>query len=102
VKLCLPWTKAEYEQIVGRIRRQGSVFEEVEVVVPQVALDYEGDTWSSGSGAAELLWPASARGLWGHLPCSKPAGRRSGRLVDRFKSWLERPFYAFPIRGGDL
>ena len=55
VKLCLPWTKAEYEQIVGRIRRQGSVFEEVEVVVPQVALDYEGDTWSWDKGRMPLI-----------------------------------------------
>ena len=44
--LCLPWTNAEYEQIVGRIRRQGSAFGEVKIIVPQVTLDHEGDTWS--------------------------------------------------------
>jgi Hypothetical methyltransferase/Helicase conserved C-terminal domain len=55
VMLCLPWTSAEYEQIVGRIRRQGSAFEEVEIIVPQVALDYEGETWSWDKGRIALI-----------------------------------------------
>lgn len=50
VMLCLPWTGAEYEQIIGRVRRQGSVFGEVEIIIPQVVLDYEGDTWSWDQG----------------------------------------------------
>jgi superfamily II DNA or RNA helicase len=50
IMMCLPWTSAEYEQIIGRIRRQGSAFGEVEVIVPQVTLDYEGDTWSWDQG----------------------------------------------------
>jgi len=55
IMLCLPWTSAEYEQIVGRIRRQGSAFEEVEIIVPQVTLDYEGDTWSWDKGRWALI-----------------------------------------------
>jgi hypothetical protein len=46
VMLSLPWTSAEYEQIVGRVRRQGSAFGSVRVFVPQVNLDHEGDVWS--------------------------------------------------------
>lgn len=46
IMLCLPWTSAEYEQIIGRIRRQGSRFGEVEIIIPQVLLDHDGDTWS--------------------------------------------------------
>jgi hypothetical protein len=46
VMLSLPWTSAEYEQIVGRVRRQGSAFGSVRVVVPQVNLDHDGDVWS--------------------------------------------------------
>ncbi len=42
----LPWTSAEYEQLVGRLYRQGSVFEKVEVIIPQVSLEYRGDIWS--------------------------------------------------------
>jgi hypothetical protein len=44
--LSLPWTSAEYEQIIGRVRRQGSAFGSVRVVVPQVNLEHEGDVWS--------------------------------------------------------
>jgi hypothetical protein len=44
--LSLPWTSAEYEQIIGRVRRQGSAFGSVRVVVPRVDLDHDGDTWS--------------------------------------------------------
>ena len=43
---CLPWTSAAYEQLLGRIYRQGSKFTEVEVFIPQVTLTNNGDTWS--------------------------------------------------------
>ena len=43
---CLPWTSAGYEQLKGRIYRQGSKFTEVEVFIPQVTLTNKGDTWS--------------------------------------------------------
>ena len=43
---CLPWTSAGYEQLLGRIYRQGSKFTEVEVFIPQVTLTNSGDTWS--------------------------------------------------------
>ncbi|CAA9228907.1 MAG: hypothetical protein AVDCRST_MAG93-796, partial [uncultured Chloroflexia bacterium] len=55
VMLCLPWTSAEFEQIIGRVRRQGSNFGEVEIVVPQVTLDHEGDTWSWDRGRMALI-----------------------------------------------
>ncbi|WP_425216426.1 helicase-related protein [Tumidithrix helvetica] len=42
----LPWTHAEYEQLVGRLYRQGSKFEKVEVVIPQVVLAHNNDVWS--------------------------------------------------------
>jgi hypothetical protein len=50
VMLSLPWTGAEYEQIIGRIRRQGSAFGSVSIVVPEVVLDHEGDQWSWDKG----------------------------------------------------
>jgi len=55
VFLCLPWTNAEYEQIVGRIRRQGSAFSAVEIIVPQVLLQYDGDTRSWDQDRLSLL-----------------------------------------------
>ncbi len=42
----LPWTHAEYEQLVGRIYRQKSSFDKVEVIIPQIILDHQGDIWS--------------------------------------------------------
>jgi len=43
---CLPWTSAAYEQLLGRIYRQGSKYKEVEVFIPQVILDDNGVEWS--------------------------------------------------------
>ncbi|MGI8851881.1 MAG: helicase-related protein [Methyloceanibacter sp.] len=43
---CLPWTSAGYEQLVGRVYRQGSVFQEVDVFIPQVVLRNGSDEWS--------------------------------------------------------
>jgi hypothetical protein len=42
---CLPWTSAGYEQLLGRIYRQGS-FHDVEVFIPQVVLRNGTDEWS--------------------------------------------------------
>ena len=47
ILLSLPWTGAEYEQLVGRAQRQGSVFRDIQVIIPQVILaDHQGQTWS--------------------------------------------------------
>jgi hypothetical protein len=43
---CLPWTSAGYEQLLGRVYRQGSVFRDVEVFIPQVVLRNGADEWS--------------------------------------------------------
>ena len=45
--LSLPWTNAEYVQLVGRINRQGSEFGSVKIVVPQVMIKMNnGKEWS--------------------------------------------------------
>ena len=44
--VCLPWTSAGYEQLIGRIYRQGSKFNKVEVFIPQVVLSNNGENWS--------------------------------------------------------
>jgi superfamily II DNA or RNA helicase len=43
---CLPWTSAGYEQLLGRIYRQGSAFRDVEVFIPQIVLRNESAEWS--------------------------------------------------------
>jgi SAM-dependent methyltransferase len=42
----LPWTNAEYEQLVGRLYRQGSKFDKVEVVIPVTFATVKGQRWS--------------------------------------------------------
>lgn len=42
----LPWTNAEYEQLIGRIWRQGQASSTVEVVLPLTYADIRGDRWS--------------------------------------------------------
>ena len=41
VFITLPWSHAEYKQIVGRLWRQGSAFESVDVIIPRVTLRQE-------------------------------------------------------------
>jgi hypothetical protein len=43
---CLPWTNAEYEQLVGRLFRQGSKFDHVEVIIPVTFAMVKGQRWS--------------------------------------------------------
>ena len=42
----LPWTNAEYDQLVGRLFRQGSKFEKVEVIIPVTFAMVNGQRWS--------------------------------------------------------
>jgi hypothetical protein len=45
--ISLPWTSAEYEQVVGRLHRHGTQFGQIEVIVPQVVLRHpDGREWS--------------------------------------------------------
>jgi superfamily II DNA or RNA helicase/SAM-dependent methyltransferase len=46
IVVSLPWTSAEYEQLIGRLYRQGSAFEKIEVIIPQVVLAHKDDIWS--------------------------------------------------------
>jgi superfamily II DNA or RNA helicase len=46
IVMCLPWTSAGYEQLLGRVYRQGSAFHDVEVFIPQVVLRNGADEWS--------------------------------------------------------
>ena len=43
---CLPWTRAEYEQLRGRLWRQGSAFDQVSVVIPVTYAHVGGQRWS--------------------------------------------------------
>lgn len=43
---CLPWTHAEYKQLIGRIYRQGQVKEHVDIIVLLTYAMVEGQYWS--------------------------------------------------------
>lgn len=45
--LSLPWTFAAYEQIIGRIYRQGSKADSVEIIVPQVLTESSKTTYDT-------------------------------------------------------
>jgi superfamily II DNA or RNA helicase len=42
----LPWTNAEYEQLVGRLYRQGSRFDKVRVIIPVTFATVKSERWS--------------------------------------------------------
>lgn len=42
----LPWTNAEYEQLIGRVWRQGQDSESVDVIIPTTFAEINGDRWS--------------------------------------------------------
>ena len=45
--LSLPWTNAEYTQLIGRVNRQGSNFKQVNIIIPQVFIELnDGKMWS--------------------------------------------------------
>ena len=45
--MSLPWTNAEYTQLIGRVNRQGSNFKQVNIIIPQVFIELkDGKMWS--------------------------------------------------------
>ena len=42
----LPWTHSEYEQLIGRVWRQGQTEDKVQVVIPVTFADINGSRWS--------------------------------------------------------
>jgi hypothetical protein len=57
---CLPWTSAEYEQVKGRLIRQGQHAQTVDVIVPVTFADNDGVEWSwCRSRLARNRWKAS-------------------------------------------
>jgi reverse gyrase len=46
IPICLPWTSSEYDQLVGRVNRQGSNFDHVNIYIPQVVINVDDDIWS--------------------------------------------------------
>ncbi len=87
----LPWTHAEYEQLRGRVYRQGQKQKRVEIIIPLTYADVGGQEWS---------W---CRSRWNRILFKKsiadaavdgvvPEGhlRTPGQAYQDVMSWLER------------
>lgn len=55
IVLSLPWTAAAFEQLIGRVYRQGSKFKDVEVLLPQVLVSSYGKQWSWDEARLNLI-----------------------------------------------
>jgi hypothetical protein len=102
----LPWTSADYEQVVGRLHRQGSAFDKVEVYVPLVELRRGGDAWSWDRTRLQViqykrtLADAAIDGVIpeGHLPSRDELQQQS---LTALHGWIDRASGASPgLPGG--
>jgi superfamily II DNA or RNA helicase len=87
----LPWTHAEFEQLKGRIYRQGQIKDHVDVLVPLTYADINGKEWSWCDSRWKRIQfkksvsDAAVDGviLEGHL-------RTPGQALQDHRLWLER------------
>ena len=97
VFLSLPWTHAEYEQIIGRIKRQGSRFARIEVVIPMVVLrEDQAGAWSWDDlrkRCIEYKRTLADAALDGVIPLDKIMNRKRRCTADRSRQlhdWIGR------------
>jgi superfamily II DNA or RNA helicase len=107
VFLTLPWSHADYEQIVGRLWRQGSKFHQIEVIIPQVTLREErAGQWSWDDlrlrciEYKQTLADAALDGVIprGGLPSQQELHRRS---LNALKLWKENVSKGLPDSTGE-
>ncbi|WP_159452337.1 helicase-related protein [Singulisphaera sp. GP187] len=96
VFMSLPWTHAEYEQIIGRIKRKGSVFDKIEVLIPMVALreDHAG-IWSWDDlrkRCIEYKRTLADAALDGTIPLDKIMSKEEmhRRSIAALHEWIDR------------
>jgi hypothetical protein len=89
--LSLPWTHALYEQLIGRVYRQGSRFTHIRVLIPQVVLEREGLHWSWDEERLAYLQrkqALAACAVDGVIPAHKRLSRE--RLFQQSREALEQ------------
>ncbi|OIP75395.1 MAG: hypothetical protein AUK48_07665 [Oscillatoriales cyanobacterium CG2_30_44_21] len=97
-----PWTHAEYEQLVGRIYRQKSAFAKVEVIIPQVILDHQGDIWSWDRQYrwSRIQWKKSLAdtAIDGVIPKGELASEKVvlQKVGEALQTWIDR------VESGDI
>jgi hypothetical protein len=93
--MCLPWTHAEYMQIVGRIYRQGSNFNSVEVLIPKVNIETEDGKWSwddNRHNVVEFKATYTDLVLDGVIPNGKiiKPEKMLDKAINKLREWIER------------
>ncbi|MEZ5947647.1 MAG: helicase-related protein [Planctomycetaceae bacterium] len=101
--LSLPWSNAEYQQIVGRLHRQGSCFDRVDVYIPLVVLREErAGIWSWDDKRLrcieykQTLADAALDGAvpQGRLPTKMELQARSLKALEK---WVENTKKGLPV-----
>ena len=101
IPIVLPWTSSEYQQLLGRVNRQGSKFDKVNVFIPQVNIEMDTKTWSHDKRKLNIIeYKSSLADLAvdGEIPKSLAPSKST--LIEQAKrelrDWIKR------IEEGDL
>ena len=92
----LPWTNAEFKQLIGRIHRQGMKFNHVDIYIPQIVIDNKIINWSWDKQRFDLI--ESKRTLAdcvidGIIPTDKKFPKRETlykQSIEALKIWQNR------------
>lgn len=100
-----PWTGSEYDQLIGRINRQGSNFDNVEIVHPSVYVKHEdGSEWSYDKYRRDTILnkkTLSAIVVDGEL--DKYVNINRGKLIKEIKDALSsKPIADFSVERDDI
>ena len=95
IPLCVPWTSSEFDQLIGRIKRQGSLFDKVNVYIPQVIINTDNGQWSWDKKRFNIVkYKATLADLAidGRVPKSllPPKGKMIEDAKQELKDWLDR------------
>jgi Hypothetical methyltransferase/Helicase conserved C-terminal domain len=101
IPICMPWTSAEYNQLEGRIYRQGSVFKTVNVYIPQVTIEIDNGQWSWDKKRYNIIkYKATLADLVmdGRIPKSllPSKSKMVAQAQEELIEWIER------IKSGDI
>lgn len=95
IPIILPWTSSEYDQLVGRIDRQGSLFAQVNIYIPQVVITTKHGEWSWDKRRYNIIrFKATLADLAvdGRVPRNllPPKAKLLEDAKTELKSWLDR------------
>lgn len=94
--LTLPWTNAEFKQLIGRIHRQGMKFDHVDVYIPQIVINSETNNWSWDQQRYDLINTKKTLAdcvIDGIIPTDKKFPKRETlykQSIEALKTWQTR------------